>query len=374
MEQIMLDWHYPRTSLAKAYLAQFATGITSALTLFAPRRYGKTEFLLRDLVPQAEEDGYRVVYASMWASRTDPLLALLAALEEATRPHGLTERIKAIFEAPVKSVELEAEMAHLGKAKATVDFSDAKPSHPASALLQIPFHLDALIQRAKPGKVLLLLDEVQFLAKSQYEDMVAALRTALDVRKADVKVVYTGSSRVRLQRMFEAIKAPLFRASQTTNFPELDSAFVDYMLSNVHTATGRHIDREVAWKGFVLLSKSPGLFRDAIEAVIMDNNDDIVGLCDLIAQKAEQGAGYEETWQSFKDIDRALLRRVIEGKPLYTAESCEYLATEAGINKISPQQIQVCVNRLADAQILLSKGRGRYEIEDPGFSSWIEKL
>lgn len=220
----------------------------------------------------------------------------------------------------------------------------------------------------------MLLDEVQFLAKSQYEDMVAALRTALDVRKADVKVVYTGSSRVRLQRMFEAIKAPLFRASQTTNFPELDSAFVDYMLDNVHTATGRHIDREVAWKGFVLLSKSPGLFRDAIEAVIMDNNDDIVGLCDLIAQKAEQGAGYEETWQSFKDIDRALLRRVIEGKPLYTAESCEYLATEAGINKISPQQIQVCVNRLADAQILLSKGRGRYEIEDPGFSSWIEKL
>lgn len=372
--QKIMDWHYSRTDLAKAYLSQFATGITSALTLFAPRRYGKTEFLLRDLIPAAEDDNYRVVYASMWASRTDPLMALLVAIDEALKPSGLSERIKSIFNSPVKSVELEAEMALLGKVKGGVDFAETRDQYKAGTLLQLQSKLDALIQRAKPGKVLLMLDEVQFLAKPQYEDLVAAIRTALDTRKGDVKVVYTGSSRVRLQRMFEAIKAPLFRASQTTNFPDLERGFVEFMLATVEKTTGRQLDVEKAWQGFMAVTKSPGLFRDAIEAVIMDNNDDIVGLCHKIAERAELGAGYDETWMSYKDIDRAVVLRVISGKPLYTAAACKAIAEEIGLTKLTPQQVQVCVKRLEDAQVLLSKGRGKYEVEDPGFSAWIAKL
>ncbi len=367
----MLDWHYSRTDLAKAYLQQFATGITSALTLFAPRRYGKTEFLLRDLAPCAQRQGNRVVYASMWASRTEPLLALLAALEEALRPQTLADRVKTIFDSPVKSVELEAEMA-IGTAKATVEFNQKK-GHAHGLILQLPAKLDALIRRARPGKVLLLLDEVQYLAKPEFEDLVAAIRTALDVRKADVKVVYTGSSRVRLQRMFDAIKAPLFRSSQTTTFPDLDQEFVEFILNTVKKATNRKLDQRAAWRGFEMLAKSPGLFRDAVEAVIMDNNDNIVAVCRTIASEAARGAGYEETWMSYKDIDRAVIRRVIDRQPLYTAAACKDIAAQIGVKKLTAQQVQVCVNRLADAQVLLGQGRGKYEVEDPGFSAWIEK-
>lgn len=371
--QKMMDWHYSRKDLAKAYLSQFATGITSALTLFAPRRYGKTEFLLRDLIPAAETNEYRVVYASMWASRTDPLMALLVAIDDALKPAGLTERVKAIFNSPIKSVELEAEMSHFGKVKGAIDFTETKERYRASTLLQLQSKLDALIQIAKPGRVLLLLDEVQFLAKPQYEDLVAALRTALDTRKEEVKVVYTGSSRVRLQRMFEAIKAPLFRSSQTTNFPDLEEGFVTFMLAAVKNATGRQLNPKKAWEGFLSVTKSPGLFRDAIEAVIMDNNDDIVGLCKSIAERAEHGAGYEESWASFKDIDRAVVLRVISVLPLYTVAASAMIAEEIGLAKLTPQQIQGCVKRLEEAQVLLSKGKGKYEVEDPGFSAWISK-
>ena len=48
----------------------FATGITGALALFAPRKMGKTEFVLMDLAPEAEERGYQVAYCSFWNLQT----------------------------------------------------------------------------------------------------------------------------------------------------------------------------------------------------------------------------------------------------------------------------------------------------------------
>ena len=122
-------------------MAQFETGIASAITLFAPRRYGKTEFLLRDLVPEAEISGYRVVYASMWASRTHPL----AALNNALKPNGLTERIRAVFQSPVKSLDVEAEITGIGKLGVSAGFENQQIQ--TNELLHLPELLDALIGR-----------------------------------------------------------------------------------------------------------------------------------------------------------------------------------------------------------------------------------
>jgi len=367
-----ISWHFARKELARMYLHQFSIGITSAITLFAPRRYGKTEFLLRDLLPAAEEEGYRVVYASMWADRSDPMRALLLAISEAVKPQNLVERVQSIFESPVKSIELEAEMGLVGKVKSSVELSESA-ADTSSVMLKIPAHLDLLIQRAAPGKVLLLLDEVQYLAKPHFEDMVASIRTMLDIRKDKVHVVYTGSSRVRLQRMFDAIKAPLFRASQTTIFPELDREFVTFMLRNLEKATGTKLDVEAAYQGFQSVAKSPGLFRDAIEATILQQEQNIVAICKQIADRAASGSGYEETWIGLKDIDRAILRRVVRKNPLYTSVGCVAVAQEIGIKQLTPQQIQNSVNRLVENQTLLGIGRGRFEIEDPSYSAWIKE-
>ncbi len=86
--QTPIAWHYPRTSLAQTYLKTLDAGLISSLVLFAPRRKGKTEFLLEDLLPAAESSGYRTVYCSMWQNRTDPLAALLASLSQASKPRA----------------------------------------------------------------------------------------------------------------------------------------------------------------------------------------------------------------------------------------------------------------------------------------------
>lgn len=46
-------WHFERDELAIQTLSLLSSGPAQALTLFATRRTGKTEFLLKDLAPHA---------------------------------------------------------------------------------------------------------------------------------------------------------------------------------------------------------------------------------------------------------------------------------------------------------------------------------
>lgn len=78
-------WHFERT------LTLLAHGPTQALTLFAPRRTGRTEILLKDLAPLAEDGGHRVIYASFWQAPLSPLAVLLHALETALRQESFMD-------------------------------------------------------------------------------------------------------------------------------------------------------------------------------------------------------------------------------------------------------------------------------------------
>ena len=90
-----------------------------------------------------------------------------------------------------------------------------------------------------------MLDEVQFVARPAHEDLIAALRTALDTRKRTAHVVFTGSSRVRLQDMFDSIQAPLFQFSQTTTFPDLGEGFTSCGSPNCYPPLRWHVLNDV---------------------------------------------------------------------------------------------------------------------------------
>src|SRR5580700_2278070 len=47
----------------RMYLDTLNAGLVTSATIFAPRRVGKTSFLLKDLTPAAESAGYTVAYA-----------------------------------------------------------------------------------------------------------------------------------------------------------------------------------------------------------------------------------------------------------------------------------------------------------------------
>ena len=109
-------WHYPRTKDAKHFISNLDSGLSNRLILVAPRRKGKTEFLLFDLAPAAEKAGYQVVYASLWSNINAPQHGLIEALEMAVdakrKNRSVTKRVltTAIDKVKVDAMGVGAEL------------------------------------------------------------------------------------------------------------------------------------------------------------------------------------------------------------------------------------------------------------------------
>ena len=79
-------WHFPRDELATRVVDTLESGIVSAITLFAPRRMGKTQFVCTDLGPLATRKGWLVAYCNLWDDKANPTAALLATLTASAEP------------------------------------------------------------------------------------------------------------------------------------------------------------------------------------------------------------------------------------------------------------------------------------------------
>lgn len=123
-------WHYARNDIAARTFAVLADGPARALTLFAPRRTGKAEFLLDDLGPFAENKGHRVVYASFWQAPLSPLAVLLHTLETSRKSGTLRDRVRSAAVNLTPKLRLSAPIPGTG-AKAEIDLTGLKGKPPA---------------------------------------------------------------------------------------------------------------------------------------------------------------------------------------------------------------------------------------------------
>ena len=104
-------WHFPRPAVADAFLAVFNARAANTISLFAPRRCGKTEFLRYDLAALAETNRYRVVYVSFWKLPLSPAAALLHELHGALSRRALLERVSDFWSTPVNKLKISGELA-----------------------------------------------------------------------------------------------------------------------------------------------------------------------------------------------------------------------------------------------------------------------
>ncbi len=80
------------------------------MSLFGPRRTGKTEFLLHDLGHHAAAQyGHRVLYASFWQTSVAPLGLLIYAVSEALRPRSYADRVADWLRHPPIKVRIGSE-------------------------------------------------------------------------------------------------------------------------------------------------------------------------------------------------------------------------------------------------------------------------
>lgn len=362
-----IEWHYPRKDLTEQVMHAFDVGISDTLTLFAPRRMGKTTFVRRDLIPEAAKRGYMPVYVSFWDNRDDPASAMLQAIKLALSERNWWTRATHRLTGAQVTVKGSA----TGELEASFGVTAEKPIAPDSATLaELRLRFTDLVR--KNDRILLCLDEAQHLATSAaFENLVFFLRTILDEHRETVRVMYTGSSRDGLRKLFSRRKAALFQSSSQIDLPTLGAGFIEHMRACYQQASGRDFGFAEGQQAFNLLNRVPREFRSVIERMALSGEQDILSQAALVHDDFMDDGRYPDLWKRLKGMDQALLTWIAFGNAGLYQEMCKhYLASELGIDWVETHTIQNAINRLRGEHLSLVS-HGAYEFEDPRFRDWI---
>ena len=362
-------WHFERKELAEKFIEYLNDSLTNRLTLIAPRRKGKTEFLLFDLAPAAEGAGFDVIYASLWANIDAPHKAVLEALQAADVAKRKKQSItRKVLTTAVNKLKVDA----LGVG-AELEFADKPEIAGGDDMAKI----DALITKLSRGrktKLLLLIDEIQHLGTDKsFMPMTYALRTTLDKLKS-VAVVYSGSSRSGIQRMFHHKGQPFFESTTDVDLPDLKKGFVEFMARTFLDVTKRKVSPRSLWTQFKRLDYSPYYVREALKQIAVEPRLGIKIAVDRVIEAVALRNDYEGLWERLNPLDKLLIRRIANGagKSLHTEESLKTFQGELkGGRKVTRTLVGKRLQRMSEMSLVSSTDRGVYQLELPGFSEWI---
>ncbi len=359
-------WHFERRDFSRSVLALLNDGPAQILTLFAPRRTDKTEFLIKDLAPLAEKAGHRVIYASFWQAPLSPLAVLLHALETSLGKGRFRDRLRTAAFAP--KLKLSIPGTGLG---AEVDLTTLAGKPPNELLL----HLDDLLERV-PGRgkpAILLLDEVQELARGN-APLAAALRTSLDKRTDRLKGVFTGSSREGLMAMFSSRAAPFFHFATPIELPVLGEAFVDHILGAFERASRRTLGRGEMLSAFDRLHANPYFFRLLVEILLHDPSIGVTTSLSRLRARIAADLDYPGIWLRLAPIQRAVAQVLANGscRP-FGRTFRESLGAVLDESPPSAGRVQAALRRL-ERLGLADTHTGEWALADPEFAAWIREV
>lgn len=369
---IQLDLpYYPRPEFLSGVLKVLTSGLQQGVTLFAPRRQGKTTFVQNELLPAGEEAGWQVIYLDLWRLRSDPATGLVEGLEAKAfkQPSGLLAkwklaRVSGSVKPPLAELKIEAEP---DKSPAPMDAQPVLENRLSAAL-------DALVERAEV--TLLILDEFQALAAIERDDFVAAFRTALQKHRGRLLVFYTGSSRAALNSMFRRAKAPLFQSAHPLALPELDHGFVEDRAEFLRQRTGIVVVVNELEAAFERLGRSPEFLNWLILDMMVRGNGDIHASMHswLENQRTEI---FDDVLNGVNEIDLGLLitLAVPDHPSCFSADGVKLVQKFCdGELKVTSSKIQTSLNRLAKKGLVAPTGnKGEYEIEDRSLLVWLRE-
>lgn len=353
-------WHYRRKELAKQILGMFETGISNALIFFAPRRMGKTEFLVKDITPLAEEKKWHVFYFSFLDQGDQPEQEFNLALRKFAAQLNNNSKSSDVFK-KIKKIS-----GGLTGVNAEIEFNSFDQN--ADNLHEIFSDLN------KQGNILLLLDEVQILAKQNKNNkLIASLRTNLDLNKDSIKVIFTGSSREGLRKMFSQATAPFFHFGQNLLFPDLERDFTDHLANVFFQVTTRQLDEDELWQAFIDLKKVPQLARSLVERLALDPTLSINKAKKSLLEDLIDDRSYTETWDKCSALEKLLLLEIaVKATNLFSQEKRSELASKLGIKDVSVSNLQSALRTLLRKDLIGKLDQyGGYYIDDPNFSSWV---
>lgn len=365
-------WHFHRPALAKVYLDTLNAGLVTSTTIFAPRRAGKTSFLLKDLWPAAEKAGYTVAYADLWQTRLSPGLAIVRALEQALEPKGPLRGLVAKARAPVRKIKGKAELAG-AKLEGEVELGEGGPKAQAETALQIDVLIESLCRKAP---LLLLIDEAQELARTREHEAVAtALRTAITKNQKRLRVLFTGSSRTKLAHVFSNASAPLYSTGAAiADFPQLGRDFVEYVAQRFEDSTRRALPVAPAWRAFVAFHHQPEPFLVGVVQMVLNPRLTLDQAMAAVADNLARTENHEGVWAGFDALQKALVRLLVDDPTLkpFSKQVLLKLRDAVGVESLAATHVQRAMQKLSG--VVVKSPRDTYEFESEAFAEWVRTL
>lgn len=358
-------WHYPRKSLATFILNGMDKGLLQRVSIFAPRKRGKTQFIQKDIIPMARERRVLPIYVDFWMQKDDPKgIFIKSVIDACERNGGFLHKLGKALSFKKLGVSAVGGKVEIERSKKELTVS----------LFDVFQRLNDLDM-----PVLLLLDEVQHLAtRKEFDIFTAALRSFV-VNRQDNNIwcIFTGSSQEGLSRLFKDNKAPFYNSSQTQIFEELDVDFVEFELAVFKKVTGGiELDQDKALDILIKQNRAPARFIDMLKNMALNMVHDLdVGAQRYDVDRLESEEHFSSLYTQLKPIEWAILKLVAanESKGLYTqaglAKVKAFIDTsEANVTKWS---VKNAVERLKTLELIYSLERGKLEIEDHDFRDYI---
>lgn len=354
-------WHYPRKQLSQQVLTLFESGLSHVLIFFAPRRMGKTEFLRKDIELNAQEKGWNAIYFSFLDVGENPHRKFVFALNESLAKRNVARKAGSFLKHVKK---LSGSAAGL-KAEVEVNKIDERSD-------DLKVILGTL---SKKNKVILLLDEIQVLASRPiHHQFIASLRTALDIHKDRVKVIFTGSSREGLRQMFSKSDAPFFHFGLNIPFPEFGREFTDHLAEVFYTITKRKLNSDELWHCFESMQKIPQLTRALVESLILKPDLTLLEAKDHLLNDVVEDRTFADRWSSSSILEQRILLEIATGSDsaFFSEESRQKWATQFGVSQLPVSSVQSAIRSLQRKGLIGRKpSRGEYFIDDPTFKNWV---
>jgi hypothetical protein len=363
----MEEWHFPRTELAEHYLNLLALGISSSFAIIAPRRKGKTLFILQDLAPLAQKKKYIPVYASLWQNINAPHEGLIGALEEAIATLDKRATLSRLMKAKIKKATVSNEL--LGKME--VEFAE-NPSKPTNKeLAYLDQLLTALEEKAGKKNILLLIDEVQHLSTStEFQVLSHTLRTMLDKRQGRVKSIFTGSSRHYMNLLFNESISPFYHFVEAVPFPELDEQFIEFLRVKLADDHQIRVPLQPLSRAFGNLDQSPYWMMKLV-AHMITHKATVEEAQEHVLQLMEATEDFEGIAKRMKPIDRLVFLALSEGANPFSKELMARIDRETSVKGVQ-SNIQRAIKRLSEVNLISQIQKGQYNIEKPGLKRYLE--
>lgn len=362
-------WHFPRRDFADRVMQSFIAGGSTALTLFAPRRTGKTQFLVHDLAPAAARRNCTVIYASFWQTADAPVATLTHALEGAIETPGFWQRTQTTFAGMKPKIRI-APMGIGGE----IDLE--RPSQPGKAkdpLLRLDDLIGEVPQSTK-SPLLLMLDEVQGLAATEHLAFVAALRTSLDKRQSTVRTIFTGSSMDGLRAIFSKRQAPFFHFGSNIALPQLGEDFVRHVLAAHKAATQREVPLEPAMAFFSRVDRSPFMMRTVLEHMALNPGEDFETAATKVRNELAERQGFPELWSDLNPLAQAVLSEIVQGETALTSKAARArMARATAEEDVSPGRVSGALRTLGRKNII-HKIDDQWSLQDTEFGRYVTDM